>query len=347
MLLFGVCLMEIDSAEIKKVLVINLAFIGDVVLSTPVIRALKEAYPSATVDMLTVPVAAPIARLNPYVDTVLEYDKRGKHKKFGDLLKLAIFLRKRHYDLAITANFAPRGAMLAWGSGIRHRVGYDAQHAGVFLTRTSSAKRPVKRHEAENHLDVLKPLGISTADTSLVLEVDPRDVFSMRDKVIWDRSKKLVLICPCGSYSKKSWTVDGYAALITALGPQQECFLIGSKAEAPQLAAINEAAGNVAGILAGTLTLGELAALIDEAAVLVTVDTGPMHIANALKTPVVALFGPTDPKGWGPRGERDIVISKNVECSPCWGKGECSFNRCLAEIPADEVVVATKKILEE
>ena len=340
--------MAINSAEIKRILVINLAFIGDVILSTPAVRALKEAYPSATIDMLTVPVTASIARLNPYVDTVLEYDKRGKHRKISDLFNLVVFLRKRHYDLAITANFAPRGAMLAWASGISHRVGYDAQHAGWFLTRTASAKRPVKRHEAENHLDVLKPLSISTADSSLALEVDPRDVFSVRDKVAWDRSKKLVLICPCGSYAKKSWTVEGYAALITAIvGSKVECFLIGSKGESDQLAQINTAAGNKAGVLAGTLTLGELAAVISEAAVLVTVDTGPMHIANALETPVVALFGPTDPEGWGPRGKRDVVIRNHVDCSPCWGKGECLLNRCLTEIPVDEVVAATKDILQE
>lgn len=339
--------MEIDHKSIKRILIINLAFIGDVLLSTPVARALRQKYPDARIDMLVIPLAAPVARGNPYVDDVLEYDKRGKHKNTRELWRLIRQLRTRRYDLAVATNFALRGALLAWASGIRYRAGYDAQHAGFFLTHTASPLRPVLRHEAENHLDVLEPLGIHTDDTSLALRIYPQDEASLHNKVNRDKTKPLVLICPVGSYRQKSWTTDGFAEFIRAIAPSADCYLIGSTAEAAQLAEINAASGNLAGMLPGTLTLGELAAFLAEAKLLVTVDTGPMHIANAVGTPVVALFGPTDPAKWGPRGPKDIILEKQVECRPCWGRTPCSDYRCLNTLGAGEVVAAVRTLLED
>lgn len=339
--------MEADHKAIKRILIINLAFIGDVLLSTPVARALRQTYPGAVIDMLVIPLAAPIARGNPYIDGVLEYDKRGKHKKARELWGLVRQLRCRRYDLAVSTNFALRGAVLAWMSGIRYRAGYAAQHAGWFLTHTASRHRPVVRHEAENHLDVLKPLGIFTDDTSLAFKVDPVDVMSLQNKVKRDMAKPLAVICPVGSYRQKSWTTAGVAEFIGAIAPSAECFLIGARSDAAELAEINAAAGDLAGMLPGTLTLGELAAFLAEAKFLLTVDTGPLHIANAVGTPVIALFGPTDPVKWGPRGPRDIVFEKSVECRPCWGRTGCDDNRCLNTLESGDVIAAARRLLGE
>lgn len=339
--------MVVDPKTVRRILIINLAFIGDVLLSTPVARALSGAYPGAAIDLMVIPLTAPLARRNPYINDVIEYDKRGKHKKIGELLKLVGQVRARRYDLAVTTNFAPRGAMMAWAAGIPVRVGYDAQHAGWFLTHAASAKRTVIKHEAENYLDVLKPLGISTADTSLALTVAPQDAAAIGGKVRRRPGKKLVLICPAGSYPQKSWTLQGYAALIRALAPTADCCLVGGKAEGPLLTRINQEAGETAQVFPGTLTLGELAALTQEADLVVTVDTAPLHIAQAVGTPVVALFGPTDPRVWGPRGPRDIVLQAPADCSPCWGRAACSDNRCINLLSADRVIAAALALLGE
>jgi len=338
--------MVIDHAAIRRILIINLAFIGDVLISTPVARALRQTYPHAVIDMLVIPLAAPVARGNPYVDHVWEYDKRGRDKKLG-VLRLIRQLRAERYDLAVATNFAARGAMLAWACGIRYRVGYDAQHAGCFLTHTSSAVRPDIRHEAENYLNVLKPLGIHTADTSLTLAVKAEDVLTLHKKVAWNAAKPLMIICPVGSYAQKSWSTSGFVELVRQMEPWAECYLIGARSDEAKLEEINNAAGDIAGVLAGTLTLGELAALLAEARLLVTVDTGPMHIANAVGTPVVALFGPTDPRVWGPRGPKDIILQQPVDCAPCWGKVACSDYRCMNLLEIDEVVAAVRRLLGE
>ena len=183
----------------KRILIINLAFIGDVLLSTSVARALRQAYPQACIDMMTVPVAAPLAQRNPYIDEVIVYDKKGQHKKWKALWQLLRQVRSRHYDMAACTNFAPRGAMLAFLCGIPRRIGYAAQHGEWFLTDAVSPMRPPLRHETENYLDVLNPLGLQVTDFSLELVLQAQDcVPAAREKEKVE--KPIVVLCPAGSY---------------------------------------------------------------------------------------------------------------------------------------------------
>ena len=325
----------------KRILIINLAFIGDVLLSTPVARALRHAYPQARIDMMTVPVAAPLAQRNPYVDEVIVYDKKGKHKKWKALWQLLRQIRSRNYDLAVCTNFAPRGAMLAFLCGIPQRIGYAAQHGEWFLTDPVSAVRKDIRHEAENYLDVLAPLGLHATDTSLELQLVSQDYVRLPEKV---KEKQRMILCPVGRNPLRSWTVEGYQALLCAF-PTVEWFLVGGKENDSYL---QDLAGTLVPqdhLYAGTHELSEIAALFEGADVIVSVDTALLHIAQAVKTPVVGLFGPGDPRVWGPRGENDKLIWLN-NCPPCANRKDCPNNRCMREIPADLVIQAVKDVLQ-
>jgi lipopolysaccharide heptosyltransferase II len=331
---------------IKKILVINLAFIGDTILSTPVTRALKEAWPAASVAVMTIPAAAAVVEMNPYVDKVLVYDKKGRHKGLGGMWKMAKLLRAEQFDLAVCMNFAVRGAAVAWLAGIKYRVGYDAQHAGWFLTHVSSHVREKLQHETSNHLMVLKSLGITTEDTSLVFHLDDKARQTLAEKVKLPVNQPIVIVCPFGSYARKSLCEEKYIEIITKVQDKAVVYLIGGTKEKKQLESIAKAAGlSMDQVLAGKLELGELAVLISQARAMLSVDTGPMHMAQAVGTPVAALFGPTDPVVWGPRGERDILFYRKTKCSPCWGKGECSGNDCMEQFSADEIAAGIKKIL--
>lgn len=338
--------MSTELKNINRILIINLAFIGDVLLSTPIARALREKYPDAVIDMLVIPVAEGIAKLNPYIQSVYVYDKKGRHRKLREALRMVASLRQNRYDLTVVTNFAMRGAMVARAIGARYRLGYDAQHAGWFLTHAASSKRTEVKHEAENQLAVLQPLGLTTDDTSLVLRISDEDKRTVCSKVHHSPGKPLVLICPAGSYERKSWTIDGYSKLIHELAGEADCCLIGGKAEQALLQQINQNADTKAQVFAGSLSLGELAVLVSMADLLISVDTAPLHIAQAVHTPVIALFGPTNPKTWGPRGEHDIILYHPTDCSPCWGKGLCEERRCMDSIEVAEVVNATKSIIK-
>lgn len=337
--------MHIEPKSIRKILFINLAYIGDVILSTPLLGALKSAYPSATIDMLVTPSTAEVARGNPYVDNIILYDKRGSHRRIQELWKLIQHLRQQNYDLAITTNFSLRSPAMAWASGARWRIGFDAQHAGIFLTHMASAKRQVVKHEIENQMEVLQPLGIVGNDTTMEYKIDPTDIKNMQSKIKMQSVKPVVVICPFGRNFLKSWTKEGYSSVLKAIAPLAECYLIGGKAEKQQLEELNTAAGGLAHILAGTLTLGELAALLQQAKLLITVDTGPMHIGQAVGTPTVALFGPTDDRVWGPRGKHDVIIKAKTKCRPCYLIQDCVSNRCMQEIAVQDAIQASLNLL--
>lgn len=330
----------IEKDKIRKILVINLAFIGDVLLASPVARGLKEAFPHASIDMLVVPLTAQIAERNPYVRRVFSYDKRGRHKKAGELFRLIRSLCAENYDMAVSLNFSLRSAFMAWACGAGCRIGYAAQGGGALLTHTVPPDRSVVRHETENHLAVLSPLGITVADTSLALAVRPEDVAGLQAGVKLDRDKPLAVFCPVGSYPRKSLPAERFAEIIAGLAPMCQCVLIGSARDGTVLNSIRDASGVPAAVLAGSLNLGALSALIQTAGLLVTVDTGPLHIAEAVGTPAVALFGPTDPAIWGPRNAGSQVFYLAKDCSPCWGKRDCARNDCLLDIPAEAIVRA-------
>ncbi|HYH04381.1 MAG TPA: glycosyltransferase family 9 protein, partial [Bacillota bacterium] len=312
-------------------------------LATPVCRGLKETYPDAEIDMLVVPLTEPIAAGNPYINRVVVYDKRGRHKRLKELWKLIKRLRIEKYDLSLSMNFAVRGAMIAWASGIKRRIGYNRQNSGWFLTDIADASRDQVRHETENHLAILKPLNITVSDTSLAFRIQAKDSIGLSRKVVFSGLPALA-ICPFGSYPRKSWSVTAYSELLRNLADSYQCFLIGAAPDRVGLEKIATESGTEVTVLAGELTLGELAAFLCEIKLLITVDTGPMHLANAVGTPVVALFGPTDPHIWGPRGKHDRVLYGAVNCAPCWGKGECLEHHCMTEIKVSDVLKAVNEV---
>ena len=331
----------------ERILVIDLAFIGDVILATPTMRALKEACPAAHITMLTVPLTADVAAMDPYVDEVMVYDKRGRDRGLLGMWRVSRRLKEKRFDLAVCMNFAVRGAALSWLAGIPRRLGYDAQHGGLFLNLVASSKRDGIRHETLNHLEVLKPLGITTADTSLIL-VPPEEAWAgLKEKRARYHIPEAgyLALCPFGSYERKDLPLATAAHLVRHWSQRRAIFLIGGAAERERLEKVAGLAGlPLSNVLAGVLTLPELAAFLQKADCLITVDTGPLHVAQGVNCRTVAVFGPTDPRVWGPRGKEDVVFYSDYDCSPCWGKGRC-FRQyaCISDATAREIL----RVVEE
>ena len=361
----------------RNILVIDLAHIGDVVLTTPCLRSLRAACPEARITMLTTPTAAPIAQLIPYVDTVMTYDKHGTQRGLRGMLRMGRQLRSEHFDAAFCLNFALRGAVITWLAGIPVRVGYDAQHAGLFLSHTQPGVRDPQQHERLNHLAILQPLGLApSADTSLELQVPDSVQQSLATKLGWREQmiggvatatmgqgtaldttaspapavrppRPYIVICPYGNSPKKAFSQKQQVELICALQPKYDVYLTSAPADSAALMQTATAAGLPAThCLPGTLTLPELAALLRGGSCLITTDTGPLHIAQAVGCPTVALFGPTNVAAWGPSNTADTVLEQHAPCAPCDCRGTCTENTCITTIPVPTILAAVHERLK-
>ena len=335
-----------DAENIKKILVIDLAFIGDVILATPTMRALKEHFPKASLTMLTVPLTAEIAAMDPYVDEVLVYDKRGKDKGFLGMWRMARRLSPLGFDLCVSMNFAPRGAAVAWLAGIPHRLGYDAQHGGFFSNIVASSIRSGIQHETLNHLEILRPFGIVSMDASLVLNVPEKEkkslVKKMNERCLPE--KRYVAVAPFGRHPRRSLSLEVTAQLAKHFG--ENLMLLGGPAEAAELLQASRMADLPQNhVLGGVLTIPELAAFLQEYAnCLVTVDTGPLHIAQAVGCRTIAVFGPSNPKIWGPRGAEDVLLYHEYPCAPCNCVGECNYEEaCMRDTTAADIIQAIER----
>ena len=333
----------------QNILVIDLAFIGDLILVTPAVRALHETHPNARITMLTVPLTESIARMNPYVDDVIVYDKKGREKGLLGMLRMARRLRRYRFDLAICMNFAPRGAVVAWLARIPNRFGYDAQHSGIFLTRTASAVRAQPQHETKNQLDFMRAFGFSTRDMSLAFRI-PADVeraFIEKSRALACAKENYLVLCPCGRVLRRSLSAQTAAAFIRAFSNTREAlpvYLIGSAQDRAYLMEIAQRAGlGERHVLAGAFTLSEIAVLLRGAAAIVSVDTGPAHIAQAVHCPTVEIFSTGDPRIWGPQGAHDVVLAEARDPVT----GALPDTDCIRSIPSEHILAAVQGILQK
>lgn len=329
--------------NIDKILVINLANIGDVVIASPLVRALGESYPGATIHLLTTPRTASIAGCMPCVDQIITYDKFGTDNGLRNFFAIGAKLRKEHYQLAISCNQSVRSTILTALSGAPRRIGFDAQFGRFFLTNPVKAvtDEAADAHMSEILLRLLLPLGIRSTNSQLELSIDGRGAIPLPPD-----GKSEIVLCPFSRGPEKDWTIEECVALVKEFSSQYQLYLIGGPKERDKLEAINRYAGGKAIILAGRYELGEIAKLIKRAALTISVDTGPAHIAEAIGAHLLVLFGFDNSAVWGPRKSTSKIISANIGCDVCETKRCSQRYRCMTEIGAPFVIAEARKMLE-
>lgn len=322
-------------------LVIQTAFLGDVVLTTPLLSVLAERF--GPVDVVTTPAAAVLLEGHPAVADVLRYDKRGADAGLAALWRLGRRLRKRRYARVFLPHRSLRSTALALISGARARTGF-ADGAGA-VTYTTRISRRRTGHEVDRLLALAGgsaervpavSLGLTAADQGAAAE--------------WMRARGIapgfVALAPGSIWGTKRWPY--YAELAAAL--DAPIVVVGGRDDSELAAQIIAAAPGRAWSATGELGLRASAALIERAGVLVTNDSAPLHLATAAGTPIVAIFGPTVPEfGFGPRGVRDVVVQQlGLPCRPCSAHGPrvcpLGHHRCMVELTVERVAAAVDGI---
>jgi heptosyltransferase II len=329
------------SGEASGTLVVQTAFLGDVVLTTPLLAALADRF--GPVDVVTTPAAAVLLETHPAVGTVIRYDKRGADRGLRGLWTLGRRLRARRYARAYLPHRSWRSAALALLAGTAERTGFAGSPAAVTYTRR--VPRPRTGHEVERLLTLAHtdagggPRPVPAVH--LALTADDRAAADA-----WLRERNVgagfVALAPGSIWGTKRWA--GYPELAAAL--DVPVVVLGGRDDAALADQVVAAAPGRAYSAAGTLGLRTSAALIARASVLVTNDSAPLHLATAVGTPVVAIFGPTVPAfGFSPRGPRDAIVEHpSLDCRPCSAHGPqvcpLGHHRCMRELTVVSVLAA-------
>ena len=334
----------------KNVLIIKLRYIGDVLLATPTVRAIKTARPDVRVTMMVNRGTEDVLSGNLDLEEVVVLDKGS----LGAQSRLIAGLRSRRFDTVIDLTDGDRSAFLTWISGASVRIGFNDEHRwrGKYYTQVVQSM-PGVQHRIDRDLEALKPMSIQADSRELQLRVTPEEVNSadqLLDQLAVQRSQSVVILQPGARYWFKAWPPERFAELADQLTSQYGCqVLIGGSQQDIDLAQqIRPMAKSNPIIMAGHTTIKQFAAIAKKSALFVGSDSGAMHIATAVKTPVVALFGPSNPQEWGPRGGACEVIYKELDCRACFHptcqRGE---QNCMKLIAIDEVMAAAARLLGE
>ncbi|MCX6121991.1 MAG: lipopolysaccharide heptosyltransferase II [Ignavibacteriales bacterium] len=341
----------------NKILVIQTAFIGDAILTLPLLQALKLNYPQSSIDVIVVPRAAEIFAHHPAISKIIQYDKRGSDKGLKGLWRLRTKLSAHHYDLIIVPHRSLRSALLTWLLKPTLSVGFD-RSAGPWLFKKRVRYNP-SDHEIERNLSLLSPLKLPPHEAEL-----PRLYPSNQDAQIIDslmndnglnRYTNIVAIAPGTIWNTKRWPAERFASLCKQIASENVALVLvgGSEDEVLSKEIIEIAQAAHVFSVAGKLSLLQSAELIRRCNVLISNDSAPMHIAVAVGTPVVAIFGATVPEfGFAPRGPRDVVIeTKGLQCRPCSSHGGnmCPIKtfECMLSITPEVVVSKVRKFLQK
>ena len=321
----------------RATVVIQTAFLGDVILTTGLLTHLAER--TGPVDVVTTRAAAPLLETHPAVRRVLAYDKRGADRGIGGLLRTARTLRRAGYARAYIPHRSVRSAVLAVLAGIPERIGFQGSAGRWGYTR--SVARPVTGHEAERILALAEPGEGVPARVSLGLTDQDRS-----EAAGWLAAHRVaepfVAMAPGSIWGTKRW--PGYAEL--AAGMAEPVVIVGGPEDRALGDAIAAAAPGRVHVAAGALSLRGSAALLARAGVLVSNDSAPLHLGAAVGTRTVAIFGPTIPGfGFGPRGPADRIVElTGLPCRPCSSHGPevcpLGHHRCMRELGVNVVIAA-------
>lgn len=337
----------------KNILVVNVNWIGDVIFSTPIFKALKQQYPNANIVCMAVPSVVPVLKSCPYIDEIIIYDERGRHKWPWGKIQVIFTLSKFHFDIVFLLHRSWTRAFLIYLAGIRQRVGYDLKDLGRLLThKVELLEGDV--HRCDYYLNVIESFGVEVKDRTT--EIVPSD--SVREKVAYLLSAKgiskeefLVVVNTGGNWDLKRWPKECFAELIGCIMSELKIKVVipGALKDETLVDYIHQISQVDPVVMAGKTNLEQVFALMERADVVVSSDSGPLHIASSVGSSTIAIFGPTRPEITGPRGRGDsVVLQEDLDCNAeaCY-QLDCPDNRCMKAVFVDKVVVEVKKFYQQ
>ena len=335
----------------KKILIIRLSSIGDVILTTPLIRAVKNKYPNAQIDFVIKDIFADVVRTNLYLNNLYVYSK-----KENNLKEIKQKIKAEKYDLIIDIHKNFRSLYLRFGSGAKKTV----HHKKYILIRTLLVKWKINLFKEiipsfKRYFNAVKSLEIEYDGLGTDLIIPKENTDNIKKILVKDGKEEnqlFVALCPGASFDNKRWKPEGFAEVADYLIKEKNAFIgfLGGKEDLDLCHNIKNLMDSKSFNYAGKFKILESAALLKESDMVITNDTGLMHIAQTQKKPVIAIFGPTTKElGYFPLPEKSSVVEYDISCRPCThiGLHDCpkSHFKCMNEISSQQIIKAVDELL--
>ncbi len=342
--------MQIREYQPRKILIRATNWIGDAIMTTPAVRTIRQNFPKAEISILVHPWVADVFSASPYIDRIIPYQKRSVHSGLSGMRRLSRELRRQNFDLAILLQNAFEAALIVKLAGIPLRLGYSRDCRGILLSHAIGLKKQRKKiHQVHYYQRLLTDAGFKLGPDELFLQVSQADRDSAA-RFLNSQEGPLIGLNPGAAYGPaKRWPAEKYADLAHMVEQkyQARVMVFGTNDDRQAAAVIARRCKEIID-LTGRTTLAEAMALIDQCQVFVTNDSGLMHVAAALKTPLAAIFGSTNPVTTGPFSENNIILRQPLPCSPCM-ETHCRQNNfaCMENIGVEDVLTAVDVLLEK
>ncbi|HUU15158.1 MAG TPA: lipopolysaccharide heptosyltransferase II [Terriglobia bacterium] len=344
-------------ADPQKIMVRATNWIGDAVMSFPALETLRARFPKAEIVVVAKSWVGELYWHHPAVSRQIVYSPEGRHRGPGGFWKLVQTLRAERFDLAILLQNAFHAAWMAWCARIPVRVGYARDGRSSLLTDAIEPPLPAAYgHQTQYYLQLLFRAGLADKPEAVreirlaVQETEKAWATRHLIKLGLGGPRFLVGLNPGASFGPaKRWPAQRFAQLADRLigGLHADVLIFGSREERPLAEEIARAMQHTPTVLAGDTSLRQLMATLAQCRLVITNDSGPMHLAAALGVPVVAVFGSTDERATGPVGSRTWVVNHPVDCSPC-GLRECPIDfRCMNGLTVDDVYMAALMLVRK
>ncbi|MDA8137053.1 MAG: glycosyltransferase family 9 protein [Desulfobacteraceae bacterium] len=350
---------SIISPHLKSVLLIQLGDIGDIVLSFPCAAAIRKNFPHAHITMAIRPKGGDLLSCCPHIDETVWIDDKKQPIARAALSQIRFFvkLRDKSFDLAIDLRTGTRGAILAFLTGAQRRIGFFSNGEpfwrNLLFTDLASPYEPKNTHISHYYTSLLSDFGIVISQTWPEMRVPQSVMHTIALRLMHIRAnsgdRKLVVIQPFSLWRYKEWGDEKFADFISRLCTETHSFVIivGSSAERERAEALAARASSFVANWAGQTSLAQLAALVAQASLFIGVDSAGMHIAAAVGTATVTIFGPSSAADWAPRGDIHTTVTPDWPCSPCFQKGcrDSGISDCLIRLPVQSVFEAVSRRL--
>ncbi|MBI5181845.1 MAG: lipopolysaccharide heptosyltransferase II [Nitrospirae bacterium] len=340
--------------DLKNILIIKPSSIGDIIHALPFLKAIKTKYPKAAISWLINRGLNDLIADNLYLNEVILFERKrwggfnniaSKYREFTKFIKN---IRSRRFDAVIDLQGLFRSGIITYFSGADYRIGFaNARELSPIFYNHKVFPPNKEMHAVDRYLLIAKELDADISKKEFMINIPKKEDVYVSGLVKRNGRRPLIAINPSARWQTKMWPLKRYAELIDTIAAKLRAqpVLIGGKEDEVRINGLLSMTKSKPLDLSGKTTLLQLAALLKRVELLITNDSGPMHIAAAVGTPVVALFGPTKPKRTGPYGNGHVVIQKDISCIGCLKKS-CDDLKCMDAISVDEVFNSVRGLIK-